>query len=267
MPNSERPHIDVRMEERPHGVVARLTINNARHLNALNSALMAEFVDVLVRLAADQKLRAVVLTGAGDKSFIVGADIGEMAAITDGESAKAFITRLHLCCDAIRKFPVPVIARIAGYCFGAGLEIAAACDLRIASETSTFGMQEVKLGIPSVIEAALLPTLVGWGRAREIMLLGEKFSAADALAWGLLERVAPASAVDATVDACIESLMTSRPRAVRLQKRLMRQWEGLTLSAAIAAGIDAFAAAYESDEPAAAMRDFLTARPGRKRDA
>jgi enoyl-CoA hydratase/carnithine racemase len=267
LPNSERPHIDVRMEERPHGVVARLTINNARHLNALNSALMAEFVDVLARLAADQKLRAVVLTGAGDKSFIVGADIGEMAAITDGESAKAFITRLHLCCDAIRKFPVPVIARIAGYCFGAGLEIAAACDLRIASETSTFGMQEVKLGIPSVIEAALLPTLVGWGRAREIMLLGEKFSAADALAWGLLERVAPASAVDATVDACIESLMTSRPRAVRLQKRLMRQWEGLTLSAAIAAGIDAFAAAYESDEPAAAMRDFLTARPGRKRDA
>jgi enoyl-CoA hydratase len=267
LPNSERPHIDVRMEERPHGVVARLTINNARHLNALNSALMAEFVDVLARLAADQKLRAVVLTGAGDKSFIVGADIGEMAAITDGESAKAFITRLHLCCDAIRKFPVPVIARIAGYCFGAGLEIAAACDLRIASETSTFGMQEVKLGIPSVIEAALLPTLVGWGRAREIMLLGEKFSAADALAWGLLERVAPASAVDATVDACIESLMTSRPRAVRLQKRLMRQWEGLTLSAAIAAGIDAFAAAYASDEPAAAMRDFLTARPGRKSDA
>jgi enoyl-CoA hydratase/carnithine racemase len=162
---------------------------------------------------------------------------------------------------------VPVIARIAGYCFGAGLEIAAACDLRIASETSSFGMQEVKLGIPSVIEAALLPTLVGWGRAREIMLLGEKFSAADALTWGLLERVAPATALDAAVDACIESLLTSRPRAVRLQKRLVRQWEDLPLSAAIAAGIDTFAAAYESDEPAAAMRDFLTARPGRKRDA
>ena len=267
MPNSERPHIDVRMEERPHGVVARLTINNARHLNALNSALMAEFVDVLARLAADQKLRAVVLTGAGDKSFIVGADIDEMAAITNAESAKAFITRLHLCCDTIRKFPVPVIARIAGYCFGAGLEIAAACDLRIASETSSFGMQEVKLGIPSVIEAALLPRLVGWGRAREIMLLGEKFSAADALAWGLVERVAPANALDAAIDACVESLLTSRPHAVRLQKRLMRQWEELPLSAAIAAGIDAFATAYESDEPAAAMRDFLAGRPGRKRDA
>ena len=134
----------------------------------------------------------MVLTGAGDTAFIVGADIGEMAAIANGESARAFITRLHGCCDAIRNFPVPVIARIAGYCFGAGLEIASACDLRIASETASFGMQEVKLGIPSVIEAALLPSLVGWGRAREIMLLGEKFSAADALAWGLLERVAPA---------------------------------------------------------------------------
>ena len=260
LPNAERPHIDVRIDELPHGVVARLTIDNARSLNALSAALMEEFVAALDRLTGDQKLRAVILTGAGDKSFIVGADITEMAAIADAASAKVFITRLHRCCDAIRKFPMPVIARIAGYCFGAGLEIAAACDLRIASETATFGMQEVKLGIPSVIEAALLPTLVGFGRAREILLLGEKFSAADALAWGLLERVAPPSALDAAVDACIDSLLSSRPRAVRLQKRLIRQWEELTLSAAIAAGIDAFAAAYESDEPGAAMRDFLATR-------
>src|SRR6202050_2282022 len=113
LPNAKRPHIDVRREERPHGVAAWLTIDNARRLNALNSALMTEFVDVLGRLGGDQKLRAVVLTGAGDKSFIVGADVGEMAAITDGESAKAFITRLHLCCDAMRTFPVPVVACIA----------------------------------------------------------------------------------------------------------------------------------------------------------
>jgi enoyl-CoA hydratase len=267
LPNSERPHIGVHIDERPQGLVARLTVDNARRLNALNSALMAEFVDALDRLGSNEKLRAVVLTGAGEKSFIVGADIGEMAAIADAQSARAFITRLHSCCDAIRNFPVPVIARIAGYCFGAGLEIAAACDLRVASETASFGMQEVKLGIPSVIEAALLPTLVGWGRAREIMLLGEKFSAADALAWGLLERVAPAASLDAAVEACIASLLTSRPAAVRLQKRLIRQWEDLPLSAAIAAGIDAFAAAYETDEPAAAMRDFLAARPGRKRES
>ena len=124
-------------------------------------------------------------------------------------------------------------------------------------------MPEVKLGIPSVIEAALLPALVGWGRAREIMLLGEKFSATDALGWGLVERVVPGPTLDAAVDACIGSLLTSRPRAVRLQKRLIRQWEELPLSAAIAAGIDAFAAAYESDEPGAAMTKFLAARRSR----
>jgi enoyl-CoA hydratase len=260
LPNAERPHIDIQIDERPQGVVARMTIDNARRLNALNAALMDEFVGVLRRLAGDQKLRALILTGAGAKSFIVGADISEMAAITNPASAKDFITRLHRCCDSIRTFPVPVIARIQGYCFGAGLEIAAACDLRIASETASFGMQEVKLGIPSVIEAALMPTLVGWGRAREILLLGEKFSAADALGWGLVERVAPDAALDAAVDACLESLLSSRPHAVRLQKRLIRQWEELPLHAAIAAGIDAFAAAYESDEPGAAMRDFLNAR-------
>jgi enoyl-CoA hydratase len=263
LPNADRPHIDLQIDEVPQGVAARMTIDNARRLNALNAALMDEFVEVLGRLAGDQKLRAVILTGAGAKSFIVGADISEMAAITNAATAKAFITRLHRCCDAIRTFPVPVIARIQGYCFGAGLEIAAACDLRIASETASFGMQEVKLGIPSVIEAALLPTLVGWGRAREILLLGEKFSAADALAWGLVERVAPDAALDAAVDGYLESLLSSRPRAVRLQKRLIRQWEELSLNAAIAAGIDAFAAAYESDEPGAAMRDFLSARHGR----
>jgi len=263
LPNTERPHIDVRIDELPHGVVARLTIDNTRRLNALNAALMDEFVEALGRLAGNQKLRAVIVTGAGAKSFIVGADITEMAAIADAAGAKAFITRLHRCCDAIRTFPAPVIARIQGYCFGAGLEIAAACDLRIASETASFGMQEVKLGIPSVIEAALLPTLVGWGRAREILLLGEKFSAADALAFGLVERVAPASALDAAVNVCIESLLSSRPRAVRLQKRLIRQWEELPLNAAIAAGIDAFAAAYESDEPGVAMTEFLAARQRR----
>jgi enoyl-CoA hydratase len=257
----------LRRDERPQGVVAHLAINNPRKLNAMNSALMGALTDTMVELAADTRLRAVVLTGAGPKSFIVGADINEMASINNGAEARTFITRLHRCCAAIRDCPVPVIARIQGYALGAGLEIAAACDVRIASDAATFGMPEVKLGIPSVIEAALLPMLVGWGRAREIMYLGETFSAAEARAWGLVEHVVPAADLDGAVDAWIGKLLTSRPGAVRQQKRLMRQWEDLPLSAAIAAGIEAFAAAYGSDEPAAAMREFLTAQKARKRDA
>ncbi len=231
----------------------------------MNSALMDAFIETVGQLAADERLRAMVLTGSGPKAFIVGADINEMADIKDPAQAIAFITRLHRCCEAIRDLPVPVIARIHGYCFGGGLEMAAACDVRIASEAALFGMQEVKLGIPSVIEAALLPTLVGWGRAREIMLLGETFTAADALAWRLVEHVIPASALDDTVERWIGNLLTSEPRAVRLQKRLIRRWEDLPLAAAVQAGIDAFAEAYRSDEPAIAMREFLAAQKARKR--
>ncbi len=250
----------LRRDQRESGLVAYLTINNARRLNAMNSILMDEFVATMTVLATEQDLRAVVLTGAGPKAFIVGADINEMAGINNAGQATAFITRLHRCCDAIRDLPVPVIARIHGYCFGGGLEMAAACDVRIASEAATFGMQEVKLGIPSVIEAALLPTLVGWGRAREIMLLGETFSAATALEWRLVEHVVSAAALDDAVETWIGKLLTSAPRAVRLQKRLIRRWEDLPLADAVRAGIDAFAEAYATDEPAAAMREFLAAQ-------
>ena len=265
MEGSDHRRVHVRLDERKQGVVAYATINNARHLNAMNSAMMEEFVDTMAQLATDTRLRAVVLTGAGRKAFIVGADINEMAGIESAAQATAFITLLHRCCEAIRNLPVPVIARIQGHCFGGGLEIAAACDVRIASDAALFGMQEVKLGIPSVIEAALLPMLVGWGRAREIMFLGETFTANEALEWGLVERVVPASSLDEAIEAWIGRLLTSMPRAVRLQKRLMRQWEGLPLAAAIQAGIDAFAEAYATDEPVVAMREFLAAQKARKK--
>jgi len=257
--------ITLRRDERPQGVVAYLTIDNALQLNAMNSALMGAFVETMTELAADEGLRAVVLAGAGPKSFIVGADIDEMAGLESTAAAKAFITSLHRCCEAIRSHPVPVIARIQGYCFGGGLELAACCDVRIAADAAMFGMQEVKLGIPSVIEAALLPTLVGWGRAREIMLLGETFTAAEALAWGLVERVVPAAELDDAVEAWVGKLLTSKPGAVRSQKRLMRQWEDMPLSAAVQAGIGAFVEAYATAEPKAAMREFLAAKRARKR--
>jgi enoyl-CoA hydratase/carnithine racemase len=257
---SGQQKIHVRHDERPQGRVATVTIDNVRHLNAMNSALMSALAETMTKLAGEAALRAVVLTGTGPKAFTAGADINEMAGIDNAVQARAFITRLHRCCDAIRDLPVPVIARIHGYCFGGGLEIAAACDVRIASDAATFGMQEVKIGIPSVIEAALFPPLIGWGRTREMLYLGETFTAADALAWHLVEHVVPAASLDQAVENWIGKLLTSAPRAVRLQKRLIRQWEDLPLSAAVAAGIDAFAAAYDTDEPTTTMRAFLSAK-------
>lgn len=249
-------YVHVEIAPRDGGAVARVTVDNASKLNTVGSVLMAEFVAKVTALGYHEDLRAVVLTGAGDRAFIGGANIHEMAGL-DPERARAFITRLHRMCLCLRDLPVPVIARINGYALGAGLEVAAACDLRVASDTAVFGMPEVRVGIPSVIEAALLPCLIGWGRTRELLLLGESVDAATALRWGLVERVVAPNALDAAVESWLAALMRAGPRAARLQKRLIRQWEDLPLSGAVAAGIDCFADAYATDEPARLMRAFL----------
>jgi enoyl-CoA hydratase/carnithine racemase len=247
--------VSVRLDERPQGAVATVTIDNAAKLNTLGHALMIEFVETVEALGSRDDLRAVVLTGAGAKAFIGGANILEMAAL-NAEGAEAFITLVHRTCACLRELPVPVIARVNGYALGAGLEVAAACDLRIASSNAVFGMPEVKVGIPSVVEAALLPGLIGWGRTRELLLFGENIDAATALAWGLVEQVVAPDALDAAVEARLASLLSAGPQAVRLQKKLIRQWEDLTLSQAVRAGIESFTQAYATDEPARMMRGF-----------
>ncbi|HYL75379.1 MAG TPA: enoyl-CoA hydratase [Bryobacteraceae bacterium] len=249
--------IEVRVD-RPTGI-AFVTIHNERKLNTLNSSLLEKFALAVEGLAGDETLRAAVLSGAGERAFIGGADVDEMVQL-DAISARAFIGLLHRCCDALRSAPFPVIARMMGYTLGAGLELAAACDLRVAAETAVFGMPEVKLGIPSVVEAALLPTLIGWGRTRRLLLLGETITAAEAADWGLVEMVVPARDLDRAVEGWTASLLQAGPRAVRLQKALIRRWEDLPLSEAIRTGIDAFSSAWETDEPNRMMKAFLARR-------
>jgi enoyl-CoA hydratase/carnithine racemase len=248
--------IAVAIEGRKLGSVARVALQNAAKLNTLNSHLMLSFVTELEALAKRDDLRAVVLTGEGDRAFIGGADIFEMATL-DAEKAEAFITLVHRCCEELREMPVPVIARINGYTLGAGLEIAAACDLRIASSNAVFGMPEVKVGIPSVVEAALLPGLIGWGRTRELLLWGENIDAQTALAWRLVEQVIAPAKLNATVDARLDALMTAGAQAVWLQKKLIRDWENMTLDQAVRAGIESFKQAYATDEPSRMMATFV----------
>ena len=256
MGTSDGGRIEVARQARAGGSVAWVTVDNRAKLNVLGSPLIGELRAAFEALAAEPDLRAVVLTGAGTRAFIGGADIGEMAALTP-ETARTFITGLHTLCAAIQALPVPVIARVRGYCLGAGLEVAAACDLRAASEEARFAMPEVRVGIPSVIEAALLPHLIGAGRTRELVLTGREVAAAEALAIGLVGRVAPWNELDAAVDGWLDALLAAGPRALAAQKKLLRAWQELPLSESIARSIDAFAEAYESDEPATMMRDFL----------
>jgi enoyl-CoA hydratase len=253
--------VDVKIDQRARGSIAYVTLDNRAKFNTLDSALMRAFIGAVEGLAARDGLRALVLAGAGDKAFIGGANIPEMAAL-DRASAKDFITLVHRTCDCLRKLPVPVIAAINGYALGAGLEVAASCDLRVATTRAKFGMPEVKVGLPSVVEAALIPRLIGFGRARELMMLGEIIDVDTALRWGLVERVVPPEALEAEVEKIVAALFTAGTQAVRQQKALMQAWESLPVDAAIAAGIDAFVRAYETDEP----KRMLSAFVKRKRD-
>jgi len=252
--------VDVRQDGRG---VATVTIANAAKLNTLNPALMAALIGAVETLGGDPGLRAVVLRGEGERAFIGGADITAMAKL-DAAGARAFITQVHRCCDVFRRLPVPVIARIQGYVLGAGLEVAAACDFRVAAEGAVFGMPEVRIGLPSVVEAALLPGLIGWGRTRQLLLTGDNIDARRAEAWGFLEQVVPAAELDSTVERLVQSILDSGRHAVRLQKALISDWETLPLAGAIQRGIDRFTEAFATDEPHRMMAGFLEGQRQRK---
>jgi enoyl-CoA hydratase len=240
----------VRREQRSEGGhLARVTIDNIAKLNSLNRELMSEIVSAVAEVGDDPRLRLAVLSGAGERAFVGGADIGEIAAL-DHVTARSFITLVHRCCDAFRRLPVPVIARIDGYALGAGLELACACDLRVASERAIFGMPEVRIGIPSVVEAALLPKLIGHGRARRLLLTGETIGAEEALDWGLVDAVASPDELDDAIERFVRPILAAGPQAVRLQKSLILEWEELPTAAAIDRGIDCFVSAFDTDEPA-----------------
>jgi enoyl-CoA hydratase len=258
--------VAVREERREGGHLVRLTIDNAAKLNTLGRALMVEIVEAIERLEADAALRLVILSGAGERAFVGGADIAELAVLNE-DTARDFITLVHRCCDGFRRLAVPVIARIDGYALGAGLELAAACDLRVASERAMCGMPEVRVGIPSVVEAALLPQLVGHGRARRLLLTGEMIGAAEALAWGLVDAVVPPSELDAAVERFAAAILAGGKQAIRLQKALIRDWEELPTSAAVARGIDVFADAYATDEPRRMAQARLAAMRARRKES
>lgn len=256
------PAVTTTIDTRPEGEVARITWRNAARLNVLDRDGMEALTGAIRALARNHHLRALVLAGEGDRAFIGGADLRAMVGL-DPTTARGFITALHRVSEAIRVLHAPVIARMAGYTLGAGLEIAAACDLRIAAEDAQFGMPEVRLGIPSVVEAALLPSLIGWGRTRRMLLTGEIVTAPTALVWGLVEEVVPAADLDAAIERLLTAILAGGPDAVRAQKRLIRDWEEATTAEATARGIDAFAASWTSEEPVRRMQAFLERRKKR----
>jgi len=251
--------VGTELEPRGGALVARVTLDNPRRLNVLGRAALAALVEAMREIGRNAQVRAVVLAGAGERAFTGGADVAELSAL-DAASAREFISLVHEACAAMRDCPVPVLARIHGHCIGAGLELAASCDLRIASEAARFSMPEVRLGIPSVVEAALLARLVGPGRARWLVMTGEAIHAEEALAWGLVEKLVPADRLDAAVDAALDSILACGAEAIRAQKRLCKLWEEAPLEASVRTSIEEFARAYETDEPRRRIAEFRAAK-------
>jgi enoyl-CoA hydratase/carnithine racemase len=249
--------IQHRIEDRGQaGRVAFITVNNPEKRNTLGIPGKRAIAETFNKLGRDETLRAAVITGAGDKSFIAGADIAEMKDL-NAEQAEVEHTLTHVANESIQMFPVPVIARINGWCLGFGMELAAACDVRIGVDTAKFGMPEVRVGIPSGMEAVLLPALVGWGKAAELIYTGDIIDAQEAYRCGFLQKVVPAAELDAAVDRMLNSILLGGPRAIRLQKALMRDWQRMSITDSVWQGIRACVAARSTDEPKRMMEAFI----------
>ncbi|KIW83612.1 hypothetical protein Z517_02858 [Fonsecaea pedrosoi CBS 271.37] len=238
------------ISRRKTGTVATLTISRPDKLNALSSHIMREIPKTVSEVVQQNKdLLAVVLTGHGTKAFVGGADINEMATLTTPEVGRAFITTMHHACKSLRECPVPVIGRLNGYTLGGGLELAVSCDFRVASRNAVFGMPEVKVGVPSVVEAALITSLIGWGRTRRLFYLGDKIGAEEAERWGLVEKVVEdQEKLDEAVEQWLVELEECGPRSIKIQKEMMRRWENVTMEEAIRNSIDFFGRSFETEE-------------------
>lgn len=236
--------------------IATLIFREAGSLNILSSPVIKDVTAALNALALREDIKTLILRGTGDKAFVAGADISEMAQL-NRDSAMEFIRGLRDLCEATRSFPVPVISRIPGWCLGGGLELAMASDVRIASTGTQFGMPEVKVGIPSVIHATLMPKLIGDARATWMLLSGENIDATQALDWGLINEIVPLEQLDEKVLLIANKFAALGPAVLRQQKTLLRRWEKLSLTDAINDTVQEFGKAFETGEPQKFMNEFL----------
>ena len=248
--------VNIDYDELEGGRVATVTVDRPEKMNALDSSMIDQLNRAFRSLAKGSSLRAVILNGAGDRAWVGGADIREMVRLSSVCKARAFIQRLHIAMLSVRNLHVPVIAQVDGFCLGAGMELAAACDLRVASLSAQFGMPEVQVGLPSVIEASLLPGLIGRGRAARLVLTGEVIDAELAYNWGFVEELVSADQLRDTVRALVASICRAGPHAVRMQKRLLRHWEKVDPDTASEQSIETFASAFERKEPKTRLAQF-----------
>jgi enoyl-CoA hydratase len=240
--------------------VATITINRPKALNAINGQVLADLDVVLDALTSDDSLRCVILTGAGEKSFVAGADISEMADMSP-EAAESFSARGHGIFEKIEHLPVPVLAAVNGFCLGGGCELALACDIIYASDKAKFGQPEVKLGlIPGFGGAVRLPRKVGLAAATEWVLTGDIYRADEAHRIGLVKTVVEGPELLAHVQKIASTIASRAPLAVRRAKKVMVQGLQSTQTQAAKLEQGSFGVLFATDDMREGTQAFMQKR-------
>ena len=228
-------------------------------LNLLGREVFLALKAELDRLDQDRSVRAVILTGSGDRAFSAGVDLHQMKDL-DPADAESFITALHGPARKLLTMAIPAIAAIRGPCLGGALELILACDIRIAAEDAILGLPEVQVGIPSVIEASLLPPTIGLGRARRLLLTGETVDATEALAMGLVDRVVPADQLMKVAHKTANIFVGMSREVLASQKDIVGKWLELGEEESAAFTIKEFARIFTTPAPHEGMSAFLEKR-------
>lgn len=236
--------------------IRTITLDRPEVLNALTLEDLSAVRDAVA--GADGAVRGLVLTGAGDRAFSAGVHVDTFADAAPS-SGREIIERVGACVSEIRLAPIPTVAMIRGYCLGAAFEMALACDVRVASPEARFGLPEVKLGIPSVIEAALLLHHIGLSKAKEMLLTGDMYTAAE-LPPGLVNRTAPADQLRRTAEELLASLTSPTPEVTAAQKSLVETWLNVGLEQGIEASKAVFADIFAAPATAEAIARYRRPR-------
>jgi enoyl-CoA hydratase len=245
------------------GFIATITIAREKALNALNRHTLNELTWALREADGDQRIRAVIVTGAGDKAFVAGADIAEMVELGAIE-ARGFAEAGHAVGDAILAMHKPVIAAVNGFALGGGCELALACDFIYASDKARFGQPEVNLGVMCGFGGTQrLPRRIGPARAMELILTGDMIGAEEALRIGLVNKVVPQAELMSETRKCAEKIASKGPLAISASRTAVRQSEELTLAAGNQLERELFALLFASADQKEGMRAFLAKRPAK----
>ncbi len=240
--------------------IATVTINRPKSLNALNKETLEELLACFTELSLDEKIKAIILTGSGEKAFVAGADISFMQNLTAHQSRK-FGQLGHLVMHTIENTPQPVIAAINGFALGGGCELALACDMRFASDNAKFGQPEVNLGVvPGFGGTQRLPRLIGKGLANELLFTGNIIDSVEALRIGLINRIYSQEELQTACMQIAKTIAKKGPVAVRLCKEAVNNGVEMDLTRGCAYEADLFALCFASDEQTEGMTAFLEKR-------